>query len=68
MSVGPWINKGWMYVISETTISRDKGGRHMGKRKLCFIKNDTSRYYYYFMGHTKTFITSVIMGIAQENT
>jgi len=32
------MNKGGMYVINETVISRDRGERHMGKRKLYFIK------------------------------
>jgi len=35
-----------MYVISETIISRDREGRHMGKIKLCFIKNGMPWYYY----------------------
>lgn len=56
------MNKGGMYVIYEFFISRDKGGRNMSKRKLCF-KNDMSRYYYLSMGQIKTFISSTIKGI-----
>jgi len=41
--VGPGMNKGGMYVICEVVISRDMRGRHMGKWKFCFIKNDMPR-------------------------
>lgn len=60
---GLGINTGETYVISETVISRNRGGMHMGKRKPCFIKHGMSLYYYFFVGQIKIFISFVIKGI-----
>lgn len=49
-------------------IGGERWGRHVGKRKLCLIKDDMPGNNDLSVRQIKMFVTSVINGIPQEDT